>query len=162
MCLVLLLEVDHARSLNGRPVFALRNWLAERNCASTTQTLNGLMTPSRLGTQAANQAHFNPDQSSPWLFHNRRFSGFELTIQTVSDLPKDAVWRVGDSSHQLDPRSATSIRGPAHLERTIGRARSSTQPSEGWGSGPDRVARREPFPLLSPSLSHRKFLSSVM
>lgn len=135
-----------ARVIDHQPVFALRNWAAERRTFLTSRSPNDY--DPVLGWV------FKPDQSIDPADPARSLTtgkyGIRLSEPGADQLPSGAILAVGDSftaGDEVGDRDAW----PAILERMIGR-RVINGAAFGWGADQIVLRTEELLPKLSPSM----------
>jgi lysophospholipase L1-like esterase len=111
---LLLLEFG-ARAIDGQPIFALRNWVAERNPQFTTKSMHDY--DPALGWVPKSNMSVSPNQVSSLTTTQH---GIRLNQPDASGLPAGAILAVGDS-YTFGTGVGDRHSWPAHLERMLGR-----------------------------------------
>ena len=141
---LLLLEVC-ARAFDGQPIFALRNWMAERNPQFTTESMYDY--DPVLGWVMKSNLRLNPDDQVNSLTTGQH--GIRLNGSDTSAPPTGEILAVGDS-YTFGTDVGDRHSWPAHLEHMIGRAVINAGVP---GFGTDQIVLRAEslLPTLKPS-----------
>lgn len=135
-----------ARLIDHQPIFALRNWAAERRTFLTTRSPNDY--DPVLGWVFKPDQSIDPDDPAKSLTTGKY--GIRLSAPGADQLPSGAILVVGDSftaGDEVGDRDAW----PAILEHMIGR-RVINAAAYGWGADQIVLRTEELLPKLSPAM----------
>ena len=149
---LLLLEFG-ARAIDGQPIFALRNWVAERNPQFTTGSMYDY--DPVLGWVMKSNLRVNPDDQVNSLTTGQH--GIRLNGSDTSAPPTGEILAVGDS-YTFGTDVGDRHSWPAHLERMLGRPVVNAGVD---GFGTDQIVLRAEslLPALKPAALVVSFFS---
>src|SRR5262245_25549514 len=149
---LLLLELG-ARLIDGQPIFALGNWLAERNPRFAAETIYDY--DPALGWLPKSNLRVSPDDEVGSL--TTVWQGIRLNRPDAGAPPTGAILAVGDS-YTFGTDVGDRHSWPAHLEHMLGRPVVNAGVP---GFGTDQIVMRAEalLPTLKPSVLLVSFLS---